>query len=44
MVQDSQNIQALLDAMAKAWDMHDAKAFLWGAVADTDHAQYESYG
>jgi uncharacterized protein (TIGR02246 family) len=27
MVQDSQNIQALLDAMSKAWNMHDAKRY-----------------
>lgn len=27
MAQDSQNIQALLDAMSKAWNMHDAKTY-----------------
>jgi uncharacterized protein (TIGR02246 family) len=27
MVQDSQNIQALLDGMSKAWNTHDAKTF-----------------
>ncbi|HET7002172.1 MAG TPA: SgcJ/EcaC family oxidoreductase [Puia sp.] len=27
MVHDSQNIQALLDAMAKAWNIHDAKTY-----------------
>ncbi len=27
MVQDSQNIQALLDVMSKAWNMHDARAY-----------------
>jgi uncharacterized protein (TIGR02246 family) len=27
MVQDAQNIQALLDAMSKDWNAHDAKAY-----------------
>jgi uncharacterized protein (TIGR02246 family) len=27
MVQDSQNIQALLDGMSKAWNIHDAKTY-----------------
>ena len=27
MAQDSQNIQALLDAMSKAWNIHDAKTY-----------------
>lgn len=36
MVQDSQNIQALLDAMSKAWNNHDAKAFSMGFSEDAD--------
>ena len=36
MVQDSQNIQALLDAMSKAWNKHDAKAFSMGFSEDAD--------
>jgi uncharacterized protein (TIGR02246 family) len=36
MVQDSQNIQALLDAMSKAWNRHDAKAFSMGFSEDAD--------
>jgi uncharacterized protein (TIGR02246 family) len=36
MVQDSQNIQALLDAMSKAWNRHDARAFSMGFSEDAD--------
>jgi hypothetical protein len=27
MAQDSENIQALMDAMSKDWNLHDAKAY-----------------
>jgi|SRR5450432_442733 uncharacterized protein (TIGR02246 family) len=36
MVQDSQDIQTLLDNMAKAWNMHDAAAFSIGFSEDAD--------
>jgi uncharacterized protein (TIGR02246 family) len=37
MVQDSQNIQALLDAMSKAWNLHDAKKY---AMAFSEEADF----
>ena len=36
MVQDSQNIQALLDAMSKAWDIHDARAYCMAFSEEAD--------
>ena len=36
MVQDSQDIQALLDNMAKAWNRHDAAAFSMAFSEDAD--------
>src|SRR5579872_162662 len=37
MVQDSQNIQALLEAMSKDWNLHNAKAY---ATAFSDEADF----
>jgi uncharacterized protein (TIGR02246 family) len=36
MVHDSQDIQILLDNLAKAWNVHDAKAFSMGFSEDAD--------
>ena len=36
MVQDSQNIQALLDAMSKAWNKHDARAYCMAFSPEAD--------
>ena len=36
MVQDSQNIQALLDAMSKAWNLHDARAYSMAFSEEAD--------
>ena len=36
MVQDSQNIQALLDAMSGAWNLHDAKAYSMAFSEEAD--------
>jgi len=36
MVQDSQNIQALLDAMSKAWNSHDAKTYSMAFSEEAD--------
>jgi len=36
MVQDAQNIQTLLDNMAKAWNLHDAAAFSTAFSEDAD--------
>src|ERR1700733_4947824 len=36
MVQDSENIQALLDAMSKAWNIHDARAYCMAFSEEAD--------
>jgi uncharacterized protein (TIGR02246 family) len=36
MVQDSQNIQALLDAMSKSWNTHDAKTYCMAFSEEAD--------
>jgi uncharacterized protein (TIGR02246 family) len=36
MVRDSENIQALLEAMSKAWNIHDAKAYSMAFLEEAD--------
>ena len=36
MVQDSENIQALLDAMSKSWNIHDARAYSMAFSEEAD--------
>jgi len=36
MVQDSQNIQVMLEAMSKAWNMHDAKSYSMAFSEEAD--------